>query len=94
MKRTRCLNQPAIFVLLRAKTAAPPKLRIHIIEVSKDDKFPDNLALSISFLKTVKAKKYQTKVFTSKKIFMNTFLTEVLPLIESILGFSNRFNVF
>lgn len=81
MKRTRCLNQPAIFVLLRAETAAPPKLSVHIIKASIYDRF----AFSTRFLNTVKAKKYQTKVFTTKKVFINTFLTEVLFLFKIML---------
>lgn len=81
MKRIRCLNQPAIFVLQRAETAAPPKLSIHMIKASIYDRF----AFSIRFLNTVKAKKYQTKVFTTKKIFINRFLIEVVFLFKIML---------
>jgi hypothetical protein len=69
-KIIRRLNQLAIFVLLRAEAEAPPKLSVHMIAASKLDVF----AFSTSFLKTVKAKKYQIKLLINNKVFINMLL--------------------
>ncbi|MEM5868295.1 MAG: hypothetical protein QXG39_10305 [Candidatus Aenigmatarchaeota archaeon] len=72
--RTRRLNHLAIFVQLKAENATPLKLSAQTIILSKLVIF----TLLTRFLKTLKTKKYQTKLFTTKKMVINVFLTEML----------------